>query len=148
MSGKIMALKNMITKQEKQRALEHEISMFNITYKAICSNTYNNSWFFRELLKESFIIHTRVLIDFFYRDKRKDDIVAQDFLPDNKNWNNLRLQKAGILETAWKKANKQLAHLTETRIKQRKLGEENWKGSEIFIEMNKVIDCFNKEINN
>jgi len=63
-------------------------------------------------LVESFGIHLRNLIDFFYRPGRLDDVTAQDFLDATTVWNP---SEPASLTNAHRRANKELSHLTQTR---------------------------------
>ena len=64
-------------------------------------------------LVESFGIHLRNLIDFFYREGRRDDVTAQDFLDATTTW---RPKEPLSLTKAHERANKELSHLTQARI--------------------------------
>lgn len=64
-------------------------------------------------LVESFGIHLRNLIDFFYREGRDDDVTAQDFLDATTVW---KPSEPALLKGAHKRANKELSHLTQARI--------------------------------
>ncbi|NQU77186.1 hypothetical protein HQ544_00660 [Candidatus Falkowbacteria bacterium] len=132
-----------ITQEEKQRELGYEICMFRETCKELFSGT-RRSQFWRNLLVESFALHMRVLIDFFYSDERKydDDIVAQDLLPDDVRWKELRPPLIKLLKEAKTKADKQLAHLSCNRIILEKEGRKGWKILEISNEINKIINFF------
>jgi len=141
-----LGLKNMnslTTKEEKQENLNYEINTFRATCKVFFSGIrYGRFW--HNILIEAFALHTRVLIDFFYCDQKLkgDDIIAQDLLPDDKVWKDLRPPIPDILKEAKEKVNKQLAHLSEGRILLEKQGKKDWKILEIFNEMNKIIDLF------
>lgn len=91
------------------------------------------------MILESFLIHARVLRDFFCRRRqRTDDVVAADFVngwvpPSPLDFpyvhaNKIRLDKA-------------LAHLTTTRVEYENEGKY-WKVHEIFDEIEKMIIRF------
>lgn len=62
------------------------------------------------VLIESFGIHLRNLIDFFYTPRAKeDDVIASDFCPGWKD------TMSGTLKVAKERANKELSHLTLAR---------------------------------
>jgi hypothetical protein len=65
---------------------------------------------------ESFAIHTRLLYSFFYEPRRySDDVIAADFVPD---WDARRPKASQHLVTwAKERANKQVAHMTKTRLR-------------------------------
>jgi hypothetical protein len=61
----------------------------------------------RSVLIESFLIHLRNLIDFFYTPRTKeDDVIAADFCP---GWNE---SISNTLKSAKERANKELSHIT------------------------------------
>lgn len=64
---------------------------------------------------ESWVLHVRNFIDFFYSPKLKDDIVISDFLR-GENWRNEFPAISRNLEEAKERANKEMAHLTYSRI--------------------------------
>jgi hypothetical protein len=64
-------------------------------------------------LVESFGVHLRTLIDFFYREGRLDDVTAQDFLDATTTW---KPAEPAALSKAHQRANKELSHLTQARI--------------------------------
>ena len=63
-------------------------------------------------LVESFGVHLRNLIDFFYRPGRLDDVTAQDFLDAATVW---KPSEPASLTDAHRRANKELSHLTQSR---------------------------------
>lgn len=62
---------------------------------------------------ESFGVHLRNLIDFFYREAHGDDVTAQDFLDATTTW---KPAEPATLTKAHQRANKELSHLTQARI--------------------------------
>jgi hypothetical protein len=64
-------------------------------------------------LVESFGVHLRNLIDFFFRKGRGDDVTAQDFLDLKATW---KPTEPPSLTKAHERANKELNHLTQARI--------------------------------
>jgi len=67
-------------------------------------------------LIESFVVHFRNIIDFLYVDRpRPTDVVASDFF-DPAAWESRKPPLSGTLDTARRRANKELAHLTTDRI--------------------------------
>jgi len=91
-------------------------------------------------LLESMLLHTRVLLDFFYGNRCKDDIIAQDFVP---NWNNLRPPLGPYLadDSQHERLNKALAHLTLKRIDY-DAGQKSWDVTAISSEIGRVISSF------
>ena len=69
-------------------------------------------------LIESFTIHTRVLLDFFYLDRpnQPDDVIACDFFNEKETWINNRPKKTELLKRTSKRVGKEVAHLTYKRV--------------------------------
>ena len=127
--------------QQASNALNYEISMFDMLTKGMISGIAGRGVINSALL-ESFIIHLRVLIDFFCSDsQRDDDIIANDFFNDPNDWKNLRPQKTKVLERAKICADKEVAHLTYTR-----LGitpdQKNWYFEEVYNDMRTIFELF------
>jgi len=136
-----------ITRQEENGTLGYEIGMFRESSKALLSGI-KLADFYHNLVVESFVIHARVLIDFFYgKRQHPDDMIAKDFFSEDVDWVNIRPPLTRVLQEAKTKANKQLAHLSFTRLKLKSKNEKGWKIFEIFNDMNKVINSFNKAKN-
>jgi hypothetical protein len=64
---------------------------------------------------ESWVIHLRNLIDFFYLPGRGDDVTARDFFERREDWTAPDGPFPNILDTAKTRANKELSHLTQAR---------------------------------
>ncbi|MFH1656446.1 MAG: HIT family protein [Candidatus Nealsonbacteria bacterium] len=143
-----MEIRNNITAsiEEKEGVVRYEIQMFRETCSRIACPSFNSlKQIERNLLIESLAIHTRVLMDFFYGSRKLDDIIAQDLLSENDNWEKLRLPITQTLEIAKRKANKQLAHLSLSRIEMKRKGKKSWEDFvEIWGDMEKVIKRFIK----
>jgi hypothetical protein len=154
MSKRQLKKKNVIklTKIDKKNALDYEINMFKDTYKRFKEFKASNGrnvldkdfyQFYNDLLVESLALHTRILFDFFYSKKpRKDDLIAQDLLPENLLWEEKRPKQSEILKKARHKADKLLAHLTLERIKLKKSGEKSWNFDGIKREMDEIFKSF------
>ena len=66
---------------------------------------------------ESFAVHARALHDFFYRDRTKpDDVIASDYFDSPSDWVALRGEPADELAKAVARVNKEVAHLTFSRL--------------------------------
>ena len=131
--------------QQASNALYYEIGMFEMLTKGMTSRIAGQSVINSALL-ESFIIHLRVLIDFFYSDSQnKDDIIANDFFSNPDDWIKLRPQKTKLLVRSKKRADKEVAHLTYTR-----LGitpdEKNWYFEDVYKDMQTLVELFLKSI--
>ncbi len=68
------------------------------------------------MVLESFVIHLRNLITFLYPyTKREEDVCAEDYFINPKTWGNLRPKINIVLESAKKRADKEVGHLTTSR---------------------------------
>lgn len=68
----------------------------------------------RNALLDSFAIHVRALIAFFYDKKQHpDDVVADDFVADSDAWYTARPPLTETLSDARRRTHKEVAHLTE-----------------------------------
>jgi hypothetical protein len=86
----------------------------------------------RMAILESFAVHVRNLIDFFWPAKTFDtDVLAEDFFPGNGLPKSFSLTTA--LDNARIRANKQVSHLTTERIAGEP-PEKNWPVSELLGE--------------
>ena len=84
--------------------------------QAMGSGITEKGWLMNALL-ESFVVHVRVVLDFFYNDTpRNDDVVAQDFFAPSDAWASLRPKFSELLSNARKRAGKEMAHLTYARL--------------------------------
>jgi len=90
----------------------------------------------RSVLIESFVIHLRNLIDFFYTPRvKEDDVIAADFCP---GWNET---PSNTLKDAKERANKELSHITLGR----KSGldpSKPWDVGALYQEVHDVATAF------
>lgn len=100
----------------------------------------------RAALLESFLVHARNLIYFFYTDKAKfsDDILAVDYFSSSDEWAEKRGILPKYLDEARTKANKLLSHITLSRIKKYKR-DRGWPVLKIRNKIDEVFECFEKE---
>lgn len=103
-------------------ALEYEIRLLNDVADMLPSYT---SGVVHDALVESFVVHTRILIEFFYpQDKthypteknlarESDTIIAPDFFLDESQW---KERLPDWLEDVRNRAHKLLAHLSYSRV--------------------------------
>lgn len=102
-------------------------------------------------LIESFLIHARVLIDFFYvksrleanpnTNIRSSDVIAEDFLEKPNNWWSICPEKSPELEEVNPKVGKQVAHLTYDRSYITVKGKK-WDIGRIYYALVDVIFVF------
>ena len=94
-------------------------------------------------LIESFGIHYRALIDFFYLSpKEDDDIMAEHFFKDLDNWKSKRptINRKEKIE----RVNKEIVHITNTLGK----AKMEWPFTNLLDEIERLIVLFNKSIPN
>jgi hypothetical protein len=91
-------------------------------------------------LLEGFLLHARVLLDFFYYKKArdKDNLRAGDFVDD---WGERNRSECKYLDTNWERLNKSLAHLAQKRIQYNRTGEE-WDIAAVHSEIKDVARKF------
>lgn len=95
-------------------------------------------------LLEAFAIHVRVLIHFFYSvNPKKDDVVAEHFFEDSQDWKRQIPPKTEILKAAKKRADKEVAHLTYSRLKVAP-EKKPWNFMEISNDLQVVVSKFIK----
>jgi hypothetical protein len=93
-------------------------------------------------LLESFAIHVRALIGFFYSDgHRKDDIIAEHFFTNPSDWQKICPQKTELLDRAKKRADKEVAHLTYTRLNITP-EQKHWDFLKIYNDLQVLIELF------
>lgn len=101
----------------------------------------------RNAFLESFTIHARNLLDFFYSPQgpkkfpKPDDVIAEDFFDDPTLWHTKRPGKSDILSTVHLRVGKEIAHLTYHRLSVTKTGKQ-WPNSRIANEIRTVFMRF------
>ena len=132
--------------QEASNHLQYEFWMLMSVAKAFASGIAAQGWLVNALL-ESFVIHFRALLDFFYPPEKvkKDDVLAEDYFDDSDDWEKIRPQLSEALSRAKKRAHKEVAHLTYTRLDVTP-ETKGWAFIEIAKEMNKVMEVFVKNV--
>ena len=94
--------------------LHYEFGMLNGMATAMVSGISDKT--LQSAILESFGIHLRNMIDFFYLPRSPhDDILAQDFFEKPEVWPDIRPTCSAELIRAKKRADKELSHLTFTR---------------------------------
>ena len=90
---------------------------------------------------ESFVIHLRNLIDFFYSGQvQADDVVAAEFFEGSDDWPRLS-SISPTLSTARIRAHKEVSHLTRKRFAGTP-PEKGWEVPELMSEMKGVLNQF------
>ncbi len=73
----------------------------------------------RNAMIDSLLIHSRALVDFFYRDSVKvhtDDVLAIQYLDDGRKWHEKHNGDPDWFKDLRKRINRQVAHVTYTRV--------------------------------
>lgn len=99
--------------------LLYEYHLFNACIKLIPSPIIQTNDALRSALIESFAIHTRNLLKFFYDEKlREDDVVASDFYPEQNEWGLIKekYNNKDLLKQIFNRVNKEVAHITYKRL--------------------------------
>jgi hypothetical protein len=107
------------TEAELKGALDHlhyEFWMLMSVVNALASGKVSDQWLVNALL-ESFVIHLRNLIDFFYIERpQNDDVIAADFFAKKDAWEKIRPAISNDLSKSRTRAHKEIAHLTYARL--------------------------------
>ena len=129
--------------QEASEEVYYEISMFTRLMNLLASDKYKDKKVIFNALVESYLIHTRLLIDFLYNDKSfyDDDIFAIHFYSTPTEWKEGIGNKSEYLNNLKKQIDKRVAHLTNIRNVNKK-----WDYKRIRDEIIPVFDKFIKSI--
>lgn len=112
----------------------YEVNMFLASFLIA-----QNSDIAGNLKAECFALHLRNLMDFFYLDSpRSDDVIAADYVT---NWPTIRPALTPTLDRARIRANKEMAHLTTSRITGTPK-EKEWNMSAIRNDLKPVVADF------
>jgi hypothetical protein len=88
---------------------------------------------------ESWVLHLRNLLSFFYDDRpARDDVVANDFVDD---WSSQRGAKPDVLRVAHSRANREITHLSIHRVAVIP-NEKRWSVAPITVEVRTVVRSF------
>jgi len=131
--------------QEASNHLHYEFSMLTSVAHAIASGMSSNGWLLNALL-ESFVIHFRALLDFFYpaENPKQDDVLAKDYFDDG-GWDKIKPKLSDALAKEKVRAHKEIAHLTYARLNVTP-ETKNWAFIDIANEMNAVMEVFLKHV--
>ncbi|MBI4097857.1 MAG: hypothetical protein HY426_02350 [Candidatus Levybacteria bacterium] len=130
-----------ITDSKKKKAVHHiiyEIMMFKVTANLLVSGVSDQA--LKNVLIESFGVHSRNLFDFFYKKRSEDDIIASDFINDKKLFRRDKSKKRSLQGLA-RKDNKQISHLTYSRNNYNSRTKP-WNVASIRNNMEKTFDAF------
>jgi len=123
-------------------ALHYEIWMFNEMVKSLLTQSPQPGNPQYNALVESFVQHTRNLIEFFYppSNVHSDTIIVTHFFSDQNKWEK---DIPGWLDDVRTRAHKLLAHLTYDRVLEYK-DDKEWEYTKISEHLNSVFDEFLK----
>jgi hypothetical protein len=118
--------------------LHYEITMFFGTANALAIGLCAQG-LLANVFIESFTLHARALLAFFYSDKpREDDVVAEDYVTD---WGSKRPVESPSLHTVHTRVGKEVAHLTYARLWVAQEAKR-WRFLELAKELGGVVNAF------
>lgn len=121
--------------------LAYEVWMFESVIVAMSSNITGNG-ILNNAIIESFAMHIRNIIQFFYKDNpQPSDVVAADCFSDPSTWDNICPQITVNLQKAKSRAHKEIAHLTYDRIKVTP-EKKPWPYQEIYKDLVYLLQIF------
>ena len=124
-----------------RRHLSYEIKMLRETAAALQGKGIGPRGF-RNAMLETFLIHYRNLLDFFYADQRRTvahDVSAADYVIDPRGWKERRPRMDREATAGRERVNAQLAHLTYRRLKYR---QRNWSDRRMLRQIEELIEQF------
>lgn len=147
--------RNMRTQTELRddsKTLWYEFRVLRHIARILNSGGFTSDWASGNAHVESFAIHCRNLIFFFFAhdsvhsagSPRSTDVLAVDFFDNPTHWDTICPRISDTLRSAKKQADKQIAHITEER---RNLNQQNgptasWKSGIITVELAHVMRTF------
>ena len=108
--------------------LHYEFTMMDATARVLASGMFGKKCLAEYVFLESFLVHTRCLIDFFFPKSlpRETDFQVKHFI-DEIEWNEVRDNRSSVLDENVKdRIDKRLAHLTTGRLEVPS-EEEEWQ---------------------
>ncbi len=150
-----MILKNTVVEydclsfDDKREFLNHhfyyEVHMLIYAYEFVVESFKNNIQDLKNISLENFALHARNVNDFFRtksrNNKNKDDALSVDFLEDDKNIESYVDKYNDIIEYIRSKSNKQVSHLTYTRIAFEK-ENKNWEIKKVITSLLEMAFVF------
>ena len=130
--------------------LRYEVDMLLSSAKGIASGVFGGGNTVANAMLEAFVLHLRTVTDFLYprgRHVKDDDVLASDFFDSAVQWCKIRDKQIGkelreSLESARDRADKEMAHLTYSRLKVTlaekgwpyvKIANDAWEAIKVFI---------------
>lgn len=101
--------------------LAYEIQMFFATAQILSrlsppANPPDREIVVNNVYIESFVIHLRNLIEFFYPQRIKNSVIAEYFFVNPTDWKHIRPKIPKTLKDARERSHRELAHLTTDRL--------------------------------
>jgi hypothetical protein len=129
--------------REASGHLNYEVGMLMSLANGIASGIAGHGTTISNALIESFVVHLRCVLDFLYapKNRRDDDVIAEDYFDDPAVWDNLRPPISAKLGNARDRAGKEMAHLTYARLDvtpEAKL----WPFVELTNEISEILNIF------
>jgi hypothetical protein len=128
-----------------RRHLAYELKMLRETSAALRGKGIGPRSF-RNAMLETFLVHYRNLLDFFYADQRRSlshDVRASDFVADAKRWKARRPRLDKESSSYRERVNAQLAHLTYRRLK---YNERNWPDRRMLQQIEALLATFAEQL--
>lgn len=125
--------------------LHYEVWMFLILARSLSTGVFGQGPINNAAL-ESFTVHARVLLEFFFGDSpRPDDVVADDFLGGQGKWKKLRGDMPTVLSDLRTRVGTEVAHLTYARLSVT-AETKGWHFVEILQALEGVVGRFLKAV--
>lgn len=121
--------------------LNYEISMLRATYNVLIGLPKSTTAY--NVYIEAFLNHASCLYDFFYEERKQDDIIVKDLPIEETIFEEKRSPKSEFENIQFKhKRNKQLAHITESRIELEASGDKSCPYGKIYKLLDQTINAF------
>jgi hypothetical protein len=130
----------------------YEWGMFTTLANGLSSGVFGENNPLGDAVIDSFILHTKTLMDFFYSkdNPRPDQVIAEDFFPSPETWQELRPKKTELIKAVE-------ARMAEARIAQESArltytkqdtipGDRLWYLIPIINELSNVFNIFFQNI--
>jgi hypothetical protein len=111
--------------------IKYELNMLQYCFTRIQNEWAGADDSLRNLLLEDFLLHARVLRDFFVSSPRQDDVSSTHFFNDSTPWSALSASFCPYLKQHKTRLDKYLAHLTYSRLNE----DKNWDLNAIYSEI-------------
>ena len=138
--------------QSDSKTLQYECEMLCYVARNLSCDMVRNDWAAKNAHVESFAVHCRNLIFFFYAHEasnkagkpRKGDVLAVHFFEEQAKWDRKAPKISGTLQDAKVQADKQIAHITDERRELNQPGGPTgpWMIAEIVTDLRKVVAEF------